>query len=93
MAPASNFDYLVNTGNQRLKAGKYRLHLVATSGRQQWVFNRQFTISSTAANKANAQTPRDWHWLWWLLLILIVLLIIWLAYRFGKHQAEKKSAS
>ncbi|MDQ7937011.1 DUF916 and DUF3324 domain-containing protein [Lactiplantibacillus sp. WILCCON 0030] len=92
MAPASNFDYLINTNNQRLAAGKYRLHLVATSGSQRWVFNRQFTVTKAAADHANAETPRDWHWLWWLLLIIIILLVIWLAYRFGKHQAAKKSA-
>ncbi len=92
MAPASNFDYLINTGNKRLSAGKYRLRLVATAGKKRWVFNRQFTITKAAADQANAETPRDWRWLWWSLLIVLVLLVLWLAYRFGKYQAEKKSA-
>lgn len=90
MAPASNFDYLINTGNKRLAAGRYRLHLVATAGSQRWVFNRHFTISRSAAAKANAETPHDWRWLWWSLLMIVILLILWLTYRFGKHQAEKK---
>ena len=90
MAPASNFDYLINTGNKRLAAGKYRLHLVATAGGQRWVFDQQFTISRTAANKANAETPRNLQWLWWLLLVIVILLVIWFAYRIGKHQAKKK---
>lgn len=90
MAPASNFDYLINTGNHRLKAGNYRVHLVATAGKQRWVFDRHFTISRKAATKANAETPRDWRWLWWLLLLLLILVVIWVAYRLGKHQAAKK---
>lgn len=91
MAPMSNFDYLINTSNQRLKPGRYQLRLVATAGKQRWVFERHFTISAKQAEHANRETPRNWQWLWWLLLILLILLALYGAYRFGRRQAKEKS--
>ncbi|MFC6181038.1 DUF916 and DUF3324 domain-containing protein [Lactiplantibacillus daowaiensis] len=94
MAPNSNFTYLINTKNQRLAAGKYRVRVVATAHQQRWVFTRYFTVTKSQANKVNQQVPRDWHWLWWFLIIVVILLIIlliWLAYRYGQRKGQQQS--
>ncbi|AVK63323.1 hypothetical protein C5Z26_04065 [Lactobacillus sp. CBA3606] len=91
MAPDSDFDYKINTKQQRLKAGKYRLHLVAKSGTQSWVFNRNFTITAAQAQHANRNLQNTTHFWWWLLigLLLLIILLVLLAYYLGRRRSKR----
>lgn len=54
MAPNSNFDFPVLLDNQEIKAGKYLMDIVATSGNQTWRYAKKFTISKDEATRLNA---------------------------------------
>lgn len=93
IAPNSNFDYSIDWHNDTMTAGKYHMHLVATSGKYKWVFDRDFNITRSAAAKVNkkANIERNWTWLWILLGGLLVLLVFILAFFIGRHSANKKA--
>lgn len=92
MAASSNFNYAISTQSKALKAGKYHLHLVATSGHYKWVFNRNFTITATQAKKVNqhAIIKHNYLWLWIALGILLLALLLWLVYRLGQRNSKQK---
>lgn len=71
MAPNSSFDFGVPIGNERYKAGEYRIKLTATSDpkkpedgeKQVWEFDESFTIKREEADKLNAEAidlPTDY---------------------------------
>ncbi|KRM96144.1 hypothetical protein FC19_GL001217 [Liquorilactobacillus aquaticus DSM 21051] len=93
MAPNSNFDYSINWHNKAMKSGKYHMHVIATSGKYKWIFDRNFTITRSDAGKINkkANINRNWTWLWILLGVLLVLLVFMLAFFIGRRSANKKS--
>lgn len=97
MAPNSNFNYAIDWENQPLKAGKYRLKMVATSGDKTWKWDEEFTIKGDDAKKLNdtaVELEKDYTW-WYiaggaLVLILLVLLAFWLGKRSKKDKDEDK---
>ncbi|MBC1435375.1 DUF916 and DUF3324 domain-containing protein [Listeria rocourtiae] len=97
MAPNSNFNYAIDWENQPLKAGKYRLKMVATSGDNTWKWDEEFTIKGDDAKKLNDKAidlEKDYTW-WYiaggaLALILLVLLAFWLGKRSKKDKDEDK---
>lgn len=86
MAPNSSFDFGVALGNERYRAGDYRLKLVATSDpqntedgeRQVWEFDEAFTIKREEADKLNESAvdlPADYSWYYLIAGVIVVLLI------------------
>lgn len=76
MAANSNFNYAISTNHERLKAGRYKLHLVAQLDQKRWVFNRHFTVSAKQAKQVNDQSRvKKSYLIWWILLAVIILLI------------------
>ncbi|KRN28917.1 cell surface protein [Lactobacillus selangorensis] len=91
MAPSSNFNYAIDWGRTAFQAGKYHLHLVATSGTKKWVFNRNFTITQAKAAKYNKKAvnlKKNYLWLWITLGILLLLLLLALVYYLGRRQGN-----
>ncbi|MBC1575582.1 DUF916 and DUF3324 domain-containing protein [Listeria booriae] len=97
MAPNSNFNYAIDWENQPLKAGKYRLKMVATSGDKTWKWDEEFTIKGDDAKKYNetaVDLEKDYTW-WYiaggaLAVILLVFLAFWLGKRSKKDKDEDK---
>jgi len=91
MAANSNFNYTITTNHTALKAGTYRLHLVARSGSQKWTFNRNFVITKTQAKTANrhARVKKN-YFIWYILAILLVLLLLLIAFWFGRSSSKQK---
>lgn len=86
MAPNSSFDFGIPIGNERYKAGDYRLKLVATSDpksakdgeKQTWEFDEKFTIKRAEADKLNESAvdlPTDYT-LYYIGGAVIALLVI-----------------
>ncbi|MFB9768667.1 DUF916 and DUF3324 domain-containing protein [Lactiplantibacillus modestisalitolerans] len=82
MAPNTLYDYPVLTGNQKLQAGKYHLHMVVKNQAHRWVFDRDFMITQQSAQKYNkASVDDNGISIWWLVALgalgmLILILII-----------------
>lgn len=53
MAPNSTFNFGVETENQALRPGNYRMSVLATSGEQEWEWSKDFEITATQAKKLN----------------------------------------
>ncbi len=93
MAPNSNFDYSVDWENEKLKAGDYKLHVVAKTADDKWEWAENFTISGDDAKKANDKAlglEKDYTWMYIVGGILLLLLIIATTYFIGKRAAKKK---
>ena len=97
MAPNSNFDFPIYLENQPLKAGKYTLHLTATSGEDKWEFNQDFEISKDEAARLNKESAIELeegvNWQLYLIIAGCVLgVIVWriLHHRKQKKQKEKQ---
>lgn len=93
MAPNSNFDYSVDWENEKLKAGDYKLHVVAKTADDKWEWTENFTISGDDAKKANDKAlglEKDYTWMYIVGGVLLLLLIITATYFIGKRAAKKK---
>ncbi|MCM8608879.1 MULTISPECIES: DUF916 and DUF3324 domain-containing protein [Lactiplantibacillus] len=53
LAPNSVYKVPILTGTNRLQAGTYHVHLVAQNQDHRWVFDKDFVISTAAADKYN----------------------------------------
>ncbi|MDR0879260.1 MAG: DUF916 and DUF3324 domain-containing protein [Clostridioides sp.] len=53
IAPNSNFDYLTRLNGHRLKAGKYTMHMIVTSSKGRWEFDKNFEITEKMAGELN----------------------------------------
>ncbi|MDV0430439.1 DUF916 and DUF3324 domain-containing protein [Lactiplantibacillus sp. DA1] len=53
LAPNSVYKMPILTGTNRLQAGTYHVHLVAKNADHHWVFDKDFIISTVAADKYN----------------------------------------
>ncbi|GKQ42203.1 cell surface protein [Companilactobacillus sp. RD055328] len=78
VAPNSKFDFAVPMGNQWINPGKYHLHLTATNGIDEWVFDREFDVSFTQAIELNRENRSFW-WVW-IVVIAVVIFIVILAF-------------
>lgn len=95
MAPNSNFNFPISLEGDRFQSGDYVLKLKATSGEEEWEWEKSFTIEADQARKFNQQdvsidTTINWWFIGAVILILILLMIIlWLSLK--KKKENKKS--
>ena len=77
MAPNSHFHYPISLEGDRFVAGEYVLKLTATSGEEEWFWERTFTIETEQARSFNrADVTIEEGINWWMVAILILLLFI-----------------
>lgn len=99
MAPNSNFDFPIYLENQPLKAGKYTLHLTATSGEDKWDFTQDFEISKDEAARLNKDSAVELeegvNWQLYLIIAgciiggIILGVIIWQVLLRRKQEIQK----
>ncbi|MEC3942503.1 DUF916 and DUF3324 domain-containing protein [Enterococcus mundtii] len=78
MAPNSNFNFPISLDGDRFQSGEYVLKLKATSGEEEWEWERNFTIEAEEARSLNrADVTIDSSLNWWMIgsIILLVLLL------------------
>ncbi len=78
MAPNSHFDFPISLEGDRFVAGDYVLKLRATSGEEEWSWERTFTIEADEARSLNqADVTIDTRLNWWMIgsIVMIVLLL------------------
>nr|WP_254905477.1 DUF916 and DUF3324 domain-containing protein [Enterococcus mundtii] len=80
MAPNSNFNFPIPLKGDRFQNGEYLLKLKATSGEEEWEWERTFTIEADEARALNrADVTIDSSLNWWMIgigLLIIVLCVI-----------------
>lgn len=106
MAPNSNFDFGIPIGQERYRAGKYRLKMIATTDpknpedgeKQTWEFDQPFEIKREEADKLNASAvdiPKDYTMYYIigavLAIVLILVLILVVITRKKKAEAAKRA--
>lgn len=93
MAPNSNFNYMIDWGNQAFKSGDYRLKMTATDGEHTWKWDEQFTIDKKDAQKYNNRAvnlEKDYTWLYIVLGVIGLLLLLLLVFLLGRRSSKKK---
>ncbi|MFP8918589.1 DUF916 and DUF3324 domain-containing protein [Enterococcus innesii] len=78
MAPNSHFHFPISLEGDRFQNGEYVLNLKATSGEEEWVWERTFTIQGDEARALNrADVTIDTSINWWMIgaIVLICLLL------------------
>lgn len=93
MAPNSNFNYMIDWGNQAFKAGDYQLKMTATDGEHTWKWDEQFTIDKKDAQKYNNRAvnlEKDYTWLYIVLGVIGLLLLLLLVFLLGRRSSKKK---
>ncbi|TPR56918.1 DUF916 and DUF3324 domain-containing protein [Enterococcus sp. OL5] len=78
MAPNSNFDFPISLEGDRFQSGDYVLNLKATSGEEEWLWERTFTIEADEARSLNrADVTIDSSFNWWMIgsIVLGILLL------------------
>lgn len=78
MAPNSNFNFPISLEGDRFQSGEYVLKLKATSGEEEWEWERNFTIEADEARSLNrADVTIDSSLNWWMIgsIILLILLL------------------
>lgn len=87
MAPNSNFNFPISLEGDRFQAGDYVLKLRATSGEEEWSWERGFTIEADEARSLNREDVTiDTSINWWMIgsIILLILLLVIVLYLFIK---------
>lgn len=96
MAPNSNFNFPISLEGDRFQAGDYILKMTATSGEEQWQWEREFTIDSEDARVLNRQDVTiDSSVNWWkigsiVLVILLLGVILYLLIQKKKAKANEQ---
>lgn len=78
MAPNSHFDFPISLEGDRFQSGDYVLNLKATSGEEEWSWERTFTIEADEARALNrADVTIDSSINWWMIgsIVLVILLL------------------
>lgn len=78
MAPNSHFDFPISLEGDRFQSGEYVLNLKATSGEEEWTWERTFTIAADEARALNrADVTIDSSLNWWMIgsIVLVILLL------------------
>lgn len=78
MAPNSHFDFPISLEGDRFQSGEYVLNLKATSGEEEWSWERTFTIEADEARSLNrADVTIDTSLNWWMIgsIVLVTLLL------------------
>ena len=92
MAPNSHFHFPISLEGDRFQAGEYLLKLIATSGEEEWSWERAFTIEAEDARSFNrADVMIDTSTNWWMIgfIVLVLILIIYICYQI-KQKSKKK---
>lgn len=96
MAPNSNFKFPMLYDKGQLEAGDYTLKAVATSGKNTWKFNKNFTITNDDASKYNKDAIGDpqkaTNPLWYVALGLGLAILVILIFFLIKRYVDKKKA-
>lgn len=96
MAPNSNFKFPMLYDKGQLEAGDYTLKAVATSGKNTWKFNKNFTITNDDASKYNKDAIGDpqkaTNPLWYVALGLGLAILVILIFLLIKRYVDKKKA-
>lgn len=93
MAPNSHFDFPISLEGDRFVAGDYLLKMTATSGEEEWSWEREFTIETDEARSFNrADVTIDTSINWWIVCtaILIVMLLSLAIYLFVQKKKSNK---
>lgn len=96
MAPNSNFDFPISLEGDRFQSGDYVLNLKATSGKEEWSWERNFTIDADEARSLNrADVTIDSSLNWWIigsivLGILLLSIILYLLIQKKKARANEQ---
>ncbi|MFS0934469.1 DUF916 and DUF3324 domain-containing protein [Enterococcus casseliflavus] len=76
MAPNSHFHFPISLEGRRFQSGNYVLHLRATSGEEEWTWEREFTIEAEEARALNRQDVMiDTSTNWWMIGAIILLVL------------------
>ena len=85
MAPNSNFNFPISLEGDRFSSGEYLLKMRASSGEDEWQWERKFTIEADEARMLNrADVTIDSSFNWWmigsivLMILLLVIFILWM---------------
>jgi preprotein translocase subunit SecG len=100
MAPNSQITFPVSMDGQTMEAGKFVAHIVVTSGKKQWKWEKEFTITKEEADKFNNQDvnlvqDRGFNWKLILLiaigaiLVFVVIFILVTIARKKKQEAAR----
>lgn len=93
MAPNSHFDFPISLEGDRFVAGDYLLKMTATSGEEEWSWEREFTIEAETARSFNrADVTIDTNTNWWMIgaISLVILLIAVILYLIIKQRKQAK---
>lgn len=96
MAPNSNFNFPISLEGEPFKSGDYVLHLKATSGSQEWTWEREFTIDADEAKALNrTDVTLDSSINWWmvgtiLLCVILIGVIFYILLSNRQHLIERK---
>ncbi|BAO08563.1 MULTISPECIES: DUF916 and DUF3324 domain-containing protein [Enterococcus] len=95
MAPNSNFNFPISLDGDRFRSGEYLLQMTARSGKEEWEWERKFTIEADEARALNQKDVTiDTSINWWMigaisLLLLLVVVLLYLIIK-RKNQANKQ---
>lgn len=95
MAPNSNFNFPISLDGDRFQAGDYVLKLKATSGEEEWSWERGFTIEADEARSFNREDVTiDTSINWWMIgtMILILLLLALVIYLIVQKKARENES-
>lgn len=98
MAPNSNFDFPISLDGDRFQSGEYLLKLRATSGEEEWSWERTFTIDADDARSLNrADVTIDSSLNWWMigaivLLVLFLGIVLYLLIQKRKQEKLRKNS-
>ncbi|MBE9897184.1 DUF916 and DUF3324 domain-containing protein [Enterococcus casseliflavus] len=96
MAPNSHFHFPISLEGDRFVAGDYLLKMTATSGEEEWSWEREFTIETDEARSFNrADVTIDISTNWWMigaisLLLLLVAVLLYLIIKRRKQATKQR---
>ncbi|WP_416232392.1 DUF916 and DUF3324 domain-containing protein [Enterococcus innesii] len=95
MAPNSHFDFPISLEGDRFQSGEYVAKLRATSGEEEWTWERTFTIETDQARSLNRQDVTiDSSVNWWMigaisLVILLIGIVVYLIIQKKRNHRSK----
>ncbi|PTO36540.1 DUF916 and DUF3324 domain-containing protein [Enterococcus mundtii] len=94
MAPNSNFNFPISLEGDRFRSGNYVLKMTARSGKEEWEWERKFTIDADEARALNQKDVTiDTSINWWMvgLIVLVIGLVGYLIWQKKQQQANPQS--
>ncbi|EOH60540.1 DUF916 and DUF3324 domain-containing protein [Enterococcus mundtii] len=94
MAPNSNFNFPISLEGDRFRSGEYLLKLKATSGEEEWEWERKFMIEADEARALNQQDVTiDTSTNWWIVgtVFLVILLLSVILYLLIQKQKAREN--